>query len=232
VLFEGKCPWSRIPTAQVPTTYISQPLVGASTIQITDMCIFADAVFRKCALHQFGFTMSFDNATFRNVCGAPYACGFIGVYRTDQMEFDDVGMDLGEPCSDFDRVMYEVDKCKITGPYARYYSDVLYKPGMGGHDTSIFANNWLQINIDAYIAWCCENGVASVGIIPWKLFSMVLIPVVKDPEFLQKCAPQVIEVVQRIRAKKNEQAGFQDEHYSGMSRNFVDQFAAELGARK
>lgn len=46
VLFEFKCPYSRIPTGEVPEHYIDQPLLGMEVIDICDISIFIEAVYK------------------------------------------------------------------------------------------------------------------------------------------------------------------------------------------
>jgi len=46
VLFEYKCPYSRVPTGEVPEHYVSQPKLGMDTIDICDTSIFIEAVYK------------------------------------------------------------------------------------------------------------------------------------------------------------------------------------------
>ena len=46
ILFEFKCPFSRIPDDKIPIHYEYQVKAGLDTIPIADMGIYAEAVFR------------------------------------------------------------------------------------------------------------------------------------------------------------------------------------------
>jgi hypothetical protein len=80
-LFEGKCPLSRVPNDKIPEHYIMQPKVGACTIPIVEQMVFADAMYRKCAIEDIGFSKSYDT-NFHADSDFEYVstCGFIGFY--------------------------------------------------------------------------------------------------------------------------------------------------------
>ena len=69
VLMEGKCPYSRVPDGKVPKQYSLQPLLGACTIPIVDVCLYVDGMFRLCSLADFYLS------------DGDLAIGFIGIYE-------------------------------------------------------------------------------------------------------------------------------------------------------
>ncbi|MFA6089419.1 MAG: YqaJ viral recombinase family protein [Candidatus Woesearchaeota archaeon] len=87
VLMEGKCPFTRVPGQEIPKQYTLQPQLGASTIKITDVCLYVDAMFRKCSISEFGLDSQFDT-NFHGPCSLSQideddevlAAGFIGIY--------------------------------------------------------------------------------------------------------------------------------------------------------
>jgi hypothetical protein len=83
VLMEGKCPLTRVPNDEIPAQYAFQPRLGAATIPITDICLFVDAMFRKCKVADFGINMNYDEEFHRKggVDSCPLLAGFIGIYR-------------------------------------------------------------------------------------------------------------------------------------------------------
>ena len=64
------------------------------------------------------------------------------------------------------------------------------------------AKKWLYINVEKFTIFCEENHFTPIGIIPWKLFSMSLIPIFKDPDFLNMCAPKIDKFTQEIERIK------------------------------
>lgn len=88
VLFEFKCPTSRIPTDEIPANYRMQPQLGMATIPITDLSIFVDAAIRKCSVEDFGWNNDYDTIYHAEdklvVPDQPIVCGFIGIYHYDE----------------------------------------------------------------------------------------------------------------------------------------------------
>jgi hypothetical protein len=87
MLYEFKCPTVRVPNGIIPDNYTLQPQLGATTIGITDVCLFTDTSFRKCAIEDFGLTNTnydhnFHNGHSEDQLDQPHiACGFLGIYR-------------------------------------------------------------------------------------------------------------------------------------------------------
>lgn len=61
VLFEFKCPYSRQigSDGNIPSCYLPQVKAGLDTIDITDIGIYAEAMFRKCEWTDIGFNNSY-----------------------------------------------------------------------------------------------------------------------------------------------------------------------------
>lgn len=82
VLFEFKCPATRMPENTVPAEYMAQPRVGACSLHIPEISVFGNVIFRKCALEDFGFNNNYDTEYHKKpVDGlSTIVCGFIGIY--------------------------------------------------------------------------------------------------------------------------------------------------------
>jgi hypothetical protein len=90
VLFEFKCPTSRIPNLLVPDNYRAQPQLGMHTIPIIDMSLFVDSVIRKCSIEDFGWNTEYDTLYHSKdtekgleLPAHPLVCGFVGIYDTE-----------------------------------------------------------------------------------------------------------------------------------------------------
>jgi hypothetical protein len=399
VLFEGKCPLKRIPDSKVPRQYTVQPLAGACTIPITDVCLFVDGMFRKCSVLDFDLGKEYDtefhDKDVENCIHVddPLVCGFIGIYEplppgskpeknpppsspvedgkrkvnsfaitqlanlllgkivactttpgsdyyglplelkslmslcaladkylesvyqlalvdenasTDassqgfeglQIKLEDIQSltrrdeeeivfralfgilvipsraigslaNLEKAREEDTRLMsllrmlipdaltanykihqdhrltsrdgaqklpygedygaaseYAVAKMLArvidnrfneTGPKA-YYPDAFFAgplvkdwfPATAANyqDDSLptdgeRAKKWMYKNVSAYLDWCQKNGYRSLGILPWKLFKISLIPVEKDPAFLERCRPAIIDALHKVKALK------------------------------
>lgn len=65
-LLEFKSPYSSIPTLKVPSHYLPQVKAGLCTIDISEVAIFVNNMFRKCTLRQLDFTTNYDNRYHRD----------------------------------------------------------------------------------------------------------------------------------------------------------------------
>jgi hypothetical protein len=88
-LLEFKCPMSRLPDGKIPKNYKPQLQLGLALAEVCDYAIFADALFRKCALadltdnsnYDTNYHVSKDKIAFASADSPlPIATGIIGVY--------------------------------------------------------------------------------------------------------------------------------------------------------
>lgn len=93
VLFEFKCPHRRIPTGEVPDHYIDQPRLGMDIIDITNVSIFIEGVFRTCSYKDLKYNKNYNNTCHydkQRISDNPYNYGFITVYADyidDDLEY-------------------------------------------------------------------------------------------------------------------------------------------------
>jgi hypothetical protein len=81
VLFEFKCPCSRIPASKPPKYYIPQVKTGLEIIPIADYGVLIEAVFRRCKWPQMGLNDNYDTTIVDKKIGTEVlACGFVGFY--------------------------------------------------------------------------------------------------------------------------------------------------------
>jgi hypothetical protein len=66
VLLEFKSPYGSVPTAKVPKHYLPQVKAGLCTIDIADVCVFVNNMFRKCSLSQLDFSIDYDTRYHRD----------------------------------------------------------------------------------------------------------------------------------------------------------------------
>lgn len=87
VLFEFKCPWSRMPGRVIPKHYKPQVKAGLDTIRMCDVCIFYDACYRVCPLKELKFNSRKYNTTIHGIkCKSTkvYAVGILVIKYTDE----------------------------------------------------------------------------------------------------------------------------------------------------
>ena len=94
-LFEFKCPFSRPvgPHGVIPDCYLPQVMAGLDTIDICDIGIYAEAMFRKCCWTDVGLSSVYDKSMTPNdtikSSNEVLAYGFILYYRDAALESDD-----------------------------------------------------------------------------------------------------------------------------------------------
>jgi len=64
VLLEFKAPYCSIPDGQIPPHYLPQVKAGLCTIDIADMAIFVNNVYRKCSMRQLRFDDTYGYDSF------------------------------------------------------------------------------------------------------------------------------------------------------------------------
>lgn len=65
-LLEFKSPFGTVPTNKVPKHYLPQIKAGLCTIDITEVSLFMNNMFRKCSLNQLDFSLNYDNIYHRD----------------------------------------------------------------------------------------------------------------------------------------------------------------------
>lgn len=129
-LFEFKCPRRRNPKDNVPDHYKSQPQIGQCVINIMDIGIFGDGLFRKCGLSEFGFNPNYDK-WFHNTdrylkVDLPIVCGFIGIYNIPSNS-QDKSEHIGKPStSRLTSHNNESDIAQLTVTQMKRYTRELY----------------------------------------------------------------------------------------------------------
>jgi hypothetical protein len=84
VLFEFKCPYTRIPTSKPPKYYVPQVKMGLDIIPIADEGMLIEAVFRRCSWADMGANLKFDKLITEKKSGSSLlACGVVGFYFDD-----------------------------------------------------------------------------------------------------------------------------------------------------
>ena len=294
MLCEFKCPSVRIPDGKIPDEYKMQPPLGAVTIPIVDICMFANNSIRKCSVSDFKLNNKYDKMFHEKdpdgCFGEPMFIGFLGVYKSvgkssliqseeitkqlmlqqldqymkNQVESADTDYhqlelkmsniaSLTNLCLDFvdnDNIIaeYLIDKLKPTDGYADLLRDIIrdiinlrnkkekyhlqYGDDFGDfthqefddvlknvmesrftatgyktyYDAGFAVNKsaadsfeisenvvssdadchvWLNKKVTEFVKYCKVNGCKPIGIVPWKMFKLSMIPVLKDENFLE-----------------------------------------------
>ena len=90
VLLEFKSPLSSIPTKIVPKYYLPQVKAGMCDIEMVELGLFVNNMFRKCTLEQFGnnpeYNKEFHMSDIKKKVNIsePLAIGILGLYQTKE----------------------------------------------------------------------------------------------------------------------------------------------------
>jgi hypothetical protein len=89
-LLEFKSPLSSIPSGTIPPYYVPQVKAGMCDVDMTEIGLFINNMFRKCSLGQLGFNSEYNlefhqsDIKKRVHVGLPLAIGIIGIHQTPE----------------------------------------------------------------------------------------------------------------------------------------------------
>ncbi len=195
VLFEFKCPFNRIPTGAVPEYYIPQVKMGLDVINVVDIGLFVEGVFRKCSLEQLNFSKSeFDRASY-NLTGSGNkveACGIIGFFdpsdKSDSMEFHDIG---DEYADQFENFVFGF----IEGKYKLMYSTIILNAN------ELVLKSMIMLE---FLTYGKENNMKLKAILPWKLLKVNYNWINKEKNYLEKWMPKIKDYSDLQRSIKSD----------------------------
>lgn len=143
VLFEFKCPYSRIPTGNVPEYYLPQPKLGLDTIKICDLAVFTEAIFRLSSWNDLDYNSAY-NKSLHSKCS-----------------FDNIPIEVGIVFLHYDRIELtenmneEMIKnmellCKLCDYIEKRYSK-LYNKELDIYDIGMESNFYIVNTVFEYI---------------------------------------------------------------------------------
>lgn len=196
ILYEFKCPLTRIQGDKIPIHYKDQVLLGLDTIDICEEGRYIEAMIRRCPLLDVGFTNYYTADLSKSGFidfGDAIATGIIGIYSFTPYDYNI--MDYGE--SDpkyFLSMMYNI----INGTYNYYIQEPIVNPKLAKqkNDISLFK----QLN--SFDKFCERNKVYKVGIIPYKIFPFKVHLVEHQKDFAKNLEEDMKYVIEEV-AKLN-----------------------------
>ena len=167
-LYEFKCPYRRHPKGYVPKHYLPQVWAGLEISPFANIGLFCEAVIRKCPKNKAAEWGEYDrNYHFNYDWGRELAWGASAVFQREPSEEI---IDYGEAKkNDFDEMMGEAvegQECKIV--HSQLY-ETDYRRIEGG------------------------EGFYLKGFFYWKIFRFDVQIVKKNPGFMERCKPLIID---------------------------------------
>lgn len=224
VLFEFKCPHSRIPDGEVPDYYITQPLTGMNIIDICEVSIFIEAIYRRCAFYDLQYNtkhVAYGHYNRTKLTNPPIEYGFMVIY-TDTMNPEIESLlntistsgtkkakhvyDLGTL---YDKDIFDLvlEKCVRGELQIDYAFHKQYNPTVFNSYTYIIE----QYNKASYYQATKELEYQKqmrpyiIGILPYKLMDIYINPIYKNHTFIEETnlAEKAERIIQFIDSHKH-----------------------------
>lgn len=144
ILFEFKCPYKRLPDkTEIPEYYLPQPLLGMEIIDICEVGIFIEALYRFCSMDDIKYNNIYNNEyhndknilTTNPIC---YGCMVI-TYTAEYESEDDEDMDFLDKIENQSQFIHDVEQ------YLNNYNNDI-KINIKGYeinDLGKITNKWL-----------------------------------------------------------------------------------------
>tara|TARA_R110002049_G_scaffold309092_1_gene516721 strand:+ start:5380 stop:6456 length:1077 start_codon:yes stop_codon:yes gene_type:complete len=211
MLFEFKCPWSRLPGDSVPKHYEYQVKAGLDTFDIAQKGIYAEAVFRACSLEDLRNNINapvhkLDMKGKHSRYDSPMGHGLICFYGTKRNKYNK-HVFCGK--KDITDIIYQHKDSQVQiweTPIILPENEATTKTedrlelDMGDYDseeddkpTPIPKYN-VYSQICDFAVFCEKNNYVNVGVMPYKLYEYNVIAVQKEKGFLLKFAEKIAEV--------------------------------------
>ena len=178
-LFEFKCPHRRHPKGFVPKYYMTQVWAGLEISPFTNIGMYCEMVIRKCRKHKVEEWGEYDrDYHFNYKWGRELARGVSAVFRREaSKKIIDYG---GSSKPDFDTMMSEA----VDGKECRIVHS--------------------QLNETDYESLECDDGFFMTGFFYWKIFRFDTHIVKKNPGFMEKYTPLIIECLKSCTQRLHE----------------------------
>jgi hypothetical protein len=233
VLFEFKCPHSRIPSSEVPEHYWPQVNVGMNIIDIMETAVFVQAVYRRCAFDALKHNKRhspFGHFKQADTTQPPVECGFMVLYSDKPSEYvdnllevfsevDDIQelyvagetvFDLGE-LRDQSLLEEVLGNCvnktfKVDYCFRHVYDQSVFDPS-DGYRREMYDES-LQHRAGVELLRQKQIHPNIVGILPYKMLGVYMTPVAKNPKYIEETgahqkAAKVLQCIEDHRDHKD-----------------------------
>jgi len=206
VLFEFKCPYSRIPAKKAPVYYIPQVKMGLELIELSHSGLLAEAVFRRCSWEQLGDNSDIDLTLVPKPKGsAPIALGLIGFYMLEQEYLSDTIDALLQKFSEEYGAVTSQDTYDIGSSSVELFTlmmtlfdQKLVIPWYGQVHPPKTPPEVLNKELAQFTEMCIDKKYKNLGLLPWKLLHVEYHHIDKEPGYLQPYMDKINEILDLV----------------------------------
>lgn len=194
ISFEIKAPTNRLPASgRIPASYRSQVLACLCAVEPSNMGIFVDTSLRRCSAEQWTFDSAEYDTTFHRPVNFPKALALTTLHFYKKITLDDEPtrddvICFGDcPAKEFEELLIAVADKKIV---KHSYGQVYPRGANLSPCLSDEVNRKYHELGDEYFY---------LGYLPLKLLRCEVMPVAKEPDFVQENAKKINIVLEIIR---------------------------------
>lgn len=210
VLFEFKCPHSRVPSHTIPDHYWPQVNVGMNIIDIMETAIFVQAVYRRSAFKDLKYNTKhnmYGHFKRADISENPVECGFMTIYSEEYSEYLDDLKDAMMNANSAEELYYNettiidlgclrdtplleeiLGNCVDKTFKVDYCFRHVYDQQRFGSDpyTVSMCDESLQYRSRQALTAQIEKHHNIIGIIPYKMLSIFTTSVAKNKEYINE----------------------------------------------
>jgi hypothetical protein len=197
----------------MPEYYIPQIKVGMDILKDTRLCIFVDAVFRKCSLEQLNFNNQYDTNYHYDkfTFNQPLCFGIQWIVAKRQGDIDYPPKTLKD-FGKMEKNMFDIFLYDFAPPESRY--EIICSPF---YFDKIDLET-LKIEMNNFIEQCNKFNIVLIGYLPYKLFKTNITLCQPEPGYILKYKNDIIETIDVVNKcllaqSKEEKIQILDKHY-------------------
>lgn len=209
VLFEFKCPHSRVASTEIPDHYWPQINIGMNIIPIMETGIFVQATYRRCGLDQLRYNvdhMGYGHFKRADTSSNPLEYGVIAIYANDLPDYAEqlreclvesgsakeihlnsgyTTIDIGQ-LTDSDILEEILGNC-VNKTFGMEYYREEYSPDVFDRDAGVIGiyDQSIRYRAETFIQRSLGKHDDIVCVMPFKLLNEHVTPVVKDPAYIE-----------------------------------------------
>lgn len=208
VLLEFKCPYIRRLTGKIPEYYMSQVKTGLDTIEIADIGLYIEGMFRRCSWEDLDDTPKYDRELWPRDAARdsakPLARGFIIFYVMPENQNNERIQELNNM---YDICGYCLEDIQDLGEFPKVIFEKIFDLAVKHHLLEVMyssINCDAQAELDSFLEDSSGMGITIYGVLPWKLIRAERKYIKKEPGYVAKWQDKINEVIDVVNECNNQ----------------------------